>query len=61
MNLLDDTVRRAEYQLKTIEEVCGIDKLSEMSYIRALVMYTVPDLLLEIKHLKLEIERLKKE
>lgn len=59
MDLLDELVKRTEYQLKTIDEIYGIDKLSDMDYIGSLVMHTLPDLLLEIKYLKKEVEKLR--
>ncbi|UUV25925.1 MULTISPECIES: hypothetical protein [Lysinibacillus] len=51
-NLFDELVKRAEYQLKCINETSVIEKLEDIDYVETFVKHTIPDLLLEIKWLK---------
>ena len=51
-NLFDELVKRAEYQLKCINETGAIKKIEDVDYVKTLVKHTIPDLLLEIKWLK---------
>ncbi|MDC6267282.1 hypothetical protein [Lysinibacillus fusiformis] len=48
----EEEVRRAEYQLKCINETGVINKIEGMDYVESLIKHTLPNLLLEIKWLK---------
>lgn len=53
MNVLfDELVKRAEYQLKCINETRAIKKIEDIDYVETFIKHTIPDLLLEIKWLK---------
>ena len=52
MDLFEEELRRAEHQLKCINETSVIDKIEGLDYVETLIKHTLPNLLLEIKWLK---------